>query len=673
MDRWKHLWHGVTAAPCTFDGTNAAPFFGRRVRSIGKRPRAFYKDMAYYVLNLTWLQVAVVLTILYFGIIFVFGCFFHFVCQETDSLLDGYNLSYQAFSTIGFGIVYSKDRCGNYVTLVEGFVSLVMLPTIAGIIYTKLSLPKVQVAFSSVCCVHPQYRGDAAALVVRVANASPSIDLDTDVIMDAVFTMELFSLVDVRLHHGHYVTRCKLPLQQADFIFFRLAIDLIHVIDATSPLHGAAAVVGPDAMLHVTITGVDSNRHATIVNQHSYTSDVVRMNSHFEPMVHRTETNHLVLEFDKLSAVTPATSDKSRDDPPVVFLNTEGWKHDNTPSTSTTEDASSPVSSTLPPPPAAPFVDAALDPILFKHSSSRGVSNRSLGAHLLSEGSYVHLDDAIAHAPRVQPRHVPHAYQYTYYHILNSRWRVIIGGIVGLSTVVTVLFGVLHWLRFDETLYIVPDMVPPRNSPFEICLYLSMHTFSTIGYGTVGPAPGDHYHNALVAIEAMIGLTVSSILAGIFWSKFALPQAHIQFSSKVVVTTMHGQRVLVFRAVNTRNVGDIHMCTFKLGAFFQDRNGARRLHDLPLVHASWPSINMPVVLVHVLDAASPLIRLRNTHELASVSTLALFSGFDATFCETVYARKLYSGIDTTGDAVFLDAAHVSASQIALDWARVDSR
>ncbi|RHY60037.1 hypothetical protein DYB34_013910 [Aphanomyces astaci] len=206
------------------------------------------------------------------------------------------------------------------------------------------------------------------------------------------------------------------------------------------------------------------------------------------------------------------------------------------------------------------------------------------------------------------------------------------------------------------------DMLPPRNSAFELCFYLSVHTFSTIGYGTIAPAPGDNYHNALVAVEAMLGLTVATILTGIFWSKFALPQAHVRFSPKMAVSTYHAHRCLVFRAVNTRNVGDIQLCQFKLGAFFTDRRGARRMHDLPLVQPTWPSINMPVTLIHVLDASSPLYK-HDDDALSATSLLGLFSGFDSTFCETVYSRHIYTtyefGKPMVDDAVMLTPDGVS--------------
>ncbi|CAK4771219.1 unnamed protein product [Aphanomyces euteiches] len=580
-------WHGIAvdSSANVFANKTSESIFLKPIRGIGGRPRAFYKDIAYVVLNLSWFHVVVVLSFAYFGVIFAFALVFHYVCGESESLLDGYNLSYQAFSTIGFGIVYSTTRCGNYTTLAEAYVSMVLLPTFGGIIFTKFSLPKVKVAFSN------KPKG-----VLR---------------------------------------RHKLLLQQSEFIFFRLAIELVHVIDRASPLYGIP--ISSNCMILVTISGVESNRHATIVNQVKYTHEMIRDGFYFEPMMDRDRVqNQLTIDFERLSAVVP--SDYATTDTVHISEEEHSWSNREEGHLGLIEEEASEI--IMPP----PFVESGMDSLLFKKSAS----NRTVG-NLSDGGSYLHLDDSV---------------DYTYYHILHLRWWSIVAVIILLSGICTVLFALLHWIQFGHKFYIVTDM-DRSMTPFELCLFLSLHTFSTIGYGTVGPAPGDRYHNALVAVEAMIGLVISSVLTGIFWSKFALPQAHIRFSSKILVTTYQGHRCLVFRAINTRSIGDIQMCHFKLGAFLTDSNGARRLHDLPLVQPHWPSINAPVTLIHIIDSSSPLRRCQDF----SMSMLALFSGFDTTFCETVYARHLYSTYEF--DKPVVDAAHLSQSQLVFDWRQLD--
>ncbi|RQM19159.1 hypothetical protein B5M09_013039 [Aphanomyces astaci] len=359
---WRNVWHGIAVAPASraiFPGSSSQtssaqqPFFNMRS---GVRPRALYKDLAYFLINLSWPRLPLALAISYFGVIFLFALAFYFVCQECNDLFDGYNLSYQAFSTIGFGIVYSRDRCGNYVTILESYMSMVLLPTFAGIIFSKFSLPKVQVAFSNVCCIQPNYSGNHAALVVRVANASSSSHLNLDVIMDASFSMELFSV------HGTLLRRHKLPLKQADFIFFRLALELVHVIDAASPLY--ATPFSPDCMLLVTFTGVDSNRHATIVNQVSYTHDCIAHGAKFVAMLSH-EVNHVEMDFDRLSDV--ALSETSvlwnamghrRLLSPDQGIHHEGMTWEYAASTSTES-------------PSQPFVEPTMAGLLLKHSSAR--------------------------------------------------------------------------------------------------------------------------------------------------------------------------------------------------------------------------------------------------------------------------------------------------------------
>ncbi|RHY27419.1 hypothetical protein DYB32_006787 [Aphanomyces invadans] len=644
---WRNVWHGITVAPAAraiFPGSSSAPssskrmFFNRPLRSTGRgtRPRALYKDLAYFLIDLSWPRLALALATSYFGVIFLFGLLFFFICQECDNLFDGYNLSYQAFSTIGFGVVYSRDRCGNYVTILESYVSMVLLPTFAGIIFTKFSLPKVQVAFSNKCCIQPNYQGQHSALVVRVANASSSPNLNLDVIMDAVFTMELFSV------HETVLRRHKLALKQSDFIFFRLALELVHVIDESSPLHGMPFTA--NCMLHVTVTGIDSNRHATIVNQMSYTSDRVAVGAKFDSMLsHDLATNHVVMDFEKLSCVVSVETCSIA---PHMAAAAPG----RTPTSSSSPefvDASSPqhhdgVSWDQPEAELAAAATASDQPFDLKSHARMWLLGSSVAAAaccralhrqatMSDGGSYVHIDDTISMLHRVRPKNVPHRFQYLYYHILHAKWVSIVAGIFILTATVTVFFAVLHWVHFPGGLFLMADMLPPRNSPFELCMYLSVHTFSTIGYGTIAPAPGDNYHNALVAVEAMCGLTVATILTG----------------TARCVLHLTGRR--------------------RLGAFSTDRSGARRMYDLPLVQPTWPSINMPATLVHVIDESSPL-RRHNDDELNATSLLALFSGFDSTFCETVYARQIYTTYEFGKQ--FENSVTLTPDDVGVEWSQV---
>ncbi|OQS03475.1 inward rectifier K channel (IRK-C) family protein [Thraustotheca clavata] len=125
------------------------------------------------------------------------------------------------------------------------------------------------------------------------------------------------------------------------------------------------------------------------------------------------------------------------------------------------------------------------------------------------------------------------------------------------------------------------------------------------------------------------------------------------------------------RAMNVRNVGDILQCRFKLGAFLTDHNNVRLMKDLHLVQPEWTSINVPVTLVHVIDVNSPLFNMTN-EAIREISFLTLCSGFDTTFCETVYARHVYFRHSIELDKAFQNAVMLYHDHVVVDSKKFDS-
>ncbi|OQR92129.1 inward rectifier K channel (IRK-C) family protein [Achlya hypogyna] len=596
---WEYSWLGLSLPNGhggLFPTSMATPgsaavqrFLGKPITWVHGSPRSMYKDLVYMLLHLSWPRLWLFLTTLYFSVTVAFGGVFYFVCRDCDTIQEGLSMSYQAFSTIGFGIVYPMDRCGNYVILTEAFVSMMLLPAIGGLLYSKISIPKLRVAFSNVCVVHPHGSDGRPALVLRVANPSPSLRVDRDVLLDVSFQAEVHISTLLPGSMTPVLQRYPVTLKQSNFIFFRFVLDLVHVIDDASPLR-CLLTDDPSTnfVLQVTMQAVDSNRHGSVLDQCSYSSHDVRVGYRFARMVHASG-KELTLDFDQLHALEEAPFDLQ---------------------------------------PAAP---AKLP------------------------NAYAVVEEASA----VVPKNTPFGSQYLFYRIMNAHWLPIVGVNMSIFLTLSLFFGFLHW--FDQGLFVL-DGLTDHNSKYELCFYLSVHSISTIGYGTIGPSPNNIYHNAVIAAEAIFGLTFSAIFTGICWSKFAKPHAHIKFSKQILLTHMYGSRCLVFRALNVRNVGEVCQCRFKLGAFLTDSTNVRRMHDLRLVQPEWSSSNVPITLVHIIDESSPLAQVPDS-DMRQLSLLALCSGFDTTFFETVYARRVYAAYEMERDRVFQDAVTIYPDRV----------
>ncbi|KDO22902.1 hypothetical protein SPRG_21051 [Saprolegnia parasitica CBS 223.65] len=77
-------------------------------------------------------------------------------------------------------------------------------------------------------------------------------------------------------------------------------------------------------------------------------------------------------------------------------------------------------------------------------------------------------------------------------------------------------------------------------------------------------------------------------------------------------------------------------------------------------------------LVHCLDAASSPLATLSDAELHNLSLLALCSGFDTTFFETVYARHMYFGPSIVLGRDFQDAVALYPDRVVVDTACFDS-
>ncbi|CAH0481096.1 unnamed protein product [Peronospora belbahrii] len=272
----------------------------------------------------------------------------------------------------------------------------------------------------------------------------------------------------------------------------------------------------------------------------------------------------------------------------------------------------------------------------------------------------------------ILPVHIPKSFSFMrfYQSALHVRWPKIIAVFVLSFLVINFIFGLLYWFDLGH-IAVYSDIAV---SKYELTFYMSVHTLATIGYGSIAPMPDSVYMNVIVFIESMVGIITVTIITGIAWSKFARPRAHIHFSSQMTISTIYGHRCLVFRAANTRHSGEVHDNFFRIGVILTNRRtGLRQIYDVPLITAEWPSIKLPVTLIHVINQNSPFYRFRSLEDLSRsrVAVIALFTGLDTTFSENVYARKMYFWDDFAYNMHFDDFAVIERDCVIVDYERFD--
>jgi inward rectifier potassium channel len=230
------------------------------------------------------------------------------------------------------------------------------------------------------------------------------------------------------------------------------------------------------------------------------------------------------------------------------------------------------------------------------------------------------------------------------------------------------LFACLYWVAGRGAL--AGAALSPL-ARFEDCLFFSVQTLATIGYGKL--VPDTRTANFLVAIEALVGLLGFAILSGLLFARFTRPTAKISFSRNALIAPYRNGWALMFRLVNLRNhdLTDVHAVVSFSRWVGEHGMRRRRFDQLALERDAIIFMPLHWVIVHPITEASPLRGL--TQEMlasADPEIVCLLSAADETFAQIVHAKTSYDKTDIAWGARFLDMYLPDTDRVAIDLARL---
>jgi inward rectifier potassium channel len=230
------------------------------------------------------------------------------------------------------------------------------------------------------------------------------------------------------------------------------------------------------------------------------------------------------------------------------------------------------------------------------------------------------------------------------------------------------LFASLYWLAGPGAIAGTADAPLGR---FEDCMFFSVQTLATIGYGRLVPIARPA--NLLVSVEALVGLLGFAILSGLLFARFTRPTARISFSRNAIIAPYRDGWALMFRLVNLRNhnLTDVH-AVVSLARWIDDGgHRTRRFDQLALERQSIVFMPLHWVIVHPIDDTSPFRGM--TPEALGASdpeVVCLISAADETFAQTVHAKTSYDKTDIVWGARFRDMYLADAEHVAIDLTRL---
>ncbi len=285
------------------------------IRIVGlHRPR--FGDGYHWMMRLSWPQFLLVWIGVYLGVISLFAGLYGLqpggvTHARPGALLDDFFFSVQTLGTIGYGDMAPASIYANLLVTVEAFASLALTAVGTGLIFARVSRPTARVMFSRYATV--TQRDGQPNLMVRAGNVRLNQLLEADVTVSLARNGRSLEGVEYRGFTDLKMMRAHSPL-------FGLTWTMMHVIDETSPLHGATreSLEAAQAELIIILSGVDDTFAQRVHARHSYLPHEIVWGPRHADIFLRDEKGGRYLDYGRFHALTD-TAPAADGDPPGLL------------------------------------------------------------------------------------------------------------------------------------------------------------------------------------------------------------------------------------------------------------------------------------------------------------------------------------------------------------------
>lgn len=255
------------------------------------------------VINMSWLQFFVFVTVAYFTVNLLFGSIYFLIGVEyltdfqgkglLDSFLHCFFFSTQTLTTVGFGRISPVSFLAHFVSAIEAMVGLLSFAFATGILYGRFSKAKAKILFSKNILVSP-YK-NIKGLKFRITNMRKNqlIDMEARVIYSFL-----------QKEGNHTKRRYKqLDLEISAISMFPLPWTIVHPLNENSPIYGKGVLdlSKEDAEFIIILKGYDDTFNQYVHQVYDYKHSEVIFDADFDPMFDPTGGGGTVVELNKVS------------------------------------------------------------------------------------------------------------------------------------------------------------------------------------------------------------------------------------------------------------------------------------------------------------------------------------------------------------------------------------
>jgi inward rectifier potassium channel len=263
----------------------------------------FWSDLYYRSMTVSWpaffASAAAIFAVLNGGFALVYFLGDRPIANAVPGrFLDLLYFSIETLATVGYGDMHPQTDYGHLVATVEIFTGMSFLAVMTGLVFARFSRPRARFIFAQYPIV-AQHEGQRT-LMIRVANARHNT------ISGAI--ARLWLIRGEQSAEGQYYRRYyELKLRRNENPVFALSWTIFHIIDQSSPLHGASPedLAQADALLVVTISGLDDNSAQQLNARQSYSQKHIRWRHRYVDIASNADDGHMILDYSKFHDVTP--------------------------------------------------------------------------------------------------------------------------------------------------------------------------------------------------------------------------------------------------------------------------------------------------------------------------------------------------------------------------------
>jgi inward rectifier potassium channel len=275
-----------------------------RIRTLGDRRIAeglegnFWTDLYHNAMTASWPVFMGMLAAAFVALNFVFALIYDLgeaPIANAGSLADLFYFSVETSSTTGYGDMHPQTTYGHVVATAENFVGVMLLATMTGLVFARISRPRARILFAKYPVVAPH--NGVPTLMFRLANARSNF------ISEA--TAKLWMIGATVSEEGRRLVGFQpMRLIKSENPALALSWVLFHPIEADSPLYGMSEEALADSEINfvLTIVGFDETSGQMEHARDIFTAQDVRFGHEFVDIIRIDEQGMRHIDYSKINA-----------------------------------------------------------------------------------------------------------------------------------------------------------------------------------------------------------------------------------------------------------------------------------------------------------------------------------------------------------------------------------